>query len=90
VGEKRCSTPASKGNPVIVLDKATHQKVSIRQQKEIDPRKMGPVDNIQANIDLLRRMKAEDPASFQMLESAMIDAAEEATLKHASNFRYPK
>jgi RHS repeat-associated protein len=72
----RLSTPASKGNPVIALDKATHVKVNAAQRL-LDPRNMTPRENIAANAKILRDLRAA-PRN-------VVDKAEKAALEHAKS-----
>jgi RHS repeat-associated protein len=75
----RLSTPASQMNPVIVLNQETHAEVNAAQ-RALDARAMTPVQNINANAQILRDLNAAAPD--------VIDAAEKAALNHASNYGY--
>lgn len=75
----RLSTPASEMNPVIVLDRATHQAVNAAQAA-FDARAMTPVQNINLNAQIMMDLKAAPPS--------VIDAARRAALEHAGNYGY--
>jgi RHS repeat-associated protein len=71
----RLSTPASQMNPVIALDRDTHMAVNAAQ-RALDARAMTPVQNINANAQILRDLNAVSPEA--------INAAEQAALRHAA------
>jgi hypothetical protein len=75
----RLSTPASQMNPVIVLDKDTHDMVDVVQGL-FDARTMTPVENITLNAQILRALNVTSPE--------VIDAAEQAALEHAGDYGY--
>jgi RHS repeat-associated protein len=73
----RLSTPASQMNPVLVLDQETHAAVNAAQ-RSIDARAMTPVQNINANAQILRDLNAAPPD--------VINAAQKAALNHAAKY----
>lgn len=56
---ERLSTEASKQNPVIVVDKPTHDQVNAAQ-RSIDARSQTPTDNISANAKILPKLGITD------------------------------
>ena len=76
---ERLSTTASKNNPVIALDRATHVKVNAAQ-RALNAADMTPLKNIEANADILRNLNAAP--------ESVIKAAEEAAIRHTKSLGY--
>jgi hypothetical protein len=74
LAESRLSSAASQQNPVLVLERLTHQRVNAAQAG-LDARAMTPRQNIRANAQILRELKAATVKA--------IDAAEKAALQLA-------
>lgn len=72
----RHSTEASRNNPVIALDHDVHVEINAKQ-RALDARAMSPVENIQANVEILRTLEAAPPGK--------IDALKEAAINHAQS-----
>jgi hypothetical protein len=54
---ERLSTAASQNNPVIALSREVHQQVNTAQ-RSLDAATQAPIDNINANAEILRDLKA--------------------------------
>lgn len=78
---ERLSTAASKNNPIIVLDQATHAKVTAAQS-ELSASAMTPIENIKANAEILRSLKAAP--------SSAINQAEAEAIAHARSLGHTK
>ena len=66
-------------NPVIALHEDIHDAVNLAQS-DLDVGSMSPRENIQANAEILRKLSAATDEE--------IDAAEKASLAHATNLGY--
>jgi hypothetical protein len=71
---RRFSTGVSQDNPVIALDRDTHNKVT-SAQRALDPARQTPIDNINSNAEILRRLNAAPPEVIELLRQKAIDHA---------------
>ncbi|NOQ26245.1 MAG: toxin [Bacteroidales bacterium] len=67
----RLSTEASKSNPVIALEKATHQEVNAAQ-KVLKPRIQSGIENIKSNTEILRRNPNIPNSAVKKIKKAAI------------------
>jgi RHS repeat-associated protein len=74
VASKRLGTDASKNNPVVALSKETHQQVTVAQ-RSIDASNQTPVQNIQANANVLRQTKAVSESVISRIEKWALEHA---------------
>jgi len=63
----RLSTAASQNNPVIALSQSTHKAVNAAQ-RGLDAASQTPIQNIEANIKILRDLKAAPSDTIELLE----------------------
>lgn len=70
----RLSTDASKNNPVIALDHDTHVQVNAAQ-RALDPSTQTPIENINANTQILRDLNAAPPSQIDALHTMATDHA---------------
>jgi hypothetical protein len=72
---ERLSTVASQENPVLALDRATHQEVTA-MQRSFDPKTQTPIENIQANTSILRQLGVASEATITKIEQWAIEHAQ--------------
>ena len=72
----RLSTDASKNNPVIALDRDTHVQVN-QAQRSIDAANQTPMENIEANTQILR----DNPN----VPNDQVDVLHDQAVQHANN-----
>jgi hypothetical protein len=70
----RLSTPASQNNPVIALDRSVHQQVNAAQ-KAFDATAQTPIENINANAQILRDLGAVSESDIARLHQMAIKHA---------------
>lgn len=70
----RHASDASKNNPVIALDRDTHVEVN-KAQRALDARAQTPRENIEANIKILKDLKAAPSNKIDQLHDMAIDHA---------------
>ena len=71
----RLSTEASQGNPVIALDRSVHQQVNAAQRL-FDASVQTPLENINANAQILRDLKVAPEADITRLQQMAIEHAQ--------------
>ena len=72
--DKRLGTEASKANPVIALESETHASVSAAQRM-IDASTQTPIENIRANMEILRELRVAPANILEQLERLAIEHA---------------
>ena len=77
LADERLSTEASRQNPVIALDQATHQQVNAAQ-RAIDAASQTPMENIDVNAAILRSLSAA--------QNKIVDQLEQMAIQHARNY----
>jgi RHS repeat-associated protein len=75
----RLGNAASRNNPVIALDNATHAQISAAQAA-LDPASMTPLENIDACAAIMRRLNSASPEK--------IDALQKLAIQHAKSLGY--
>jgi hypothetical protein len=70
----RLSNAASQDNPVIALDKATHQQVN-SAQRAFNPATQSAAENIAANVAILRKFNVAPESVISKLENFAIEHA---------------
>jgi len=71
----RLSTEASQGNPVIALERSTHQQVNA-VQRLFDASAQTPLENINANAQILRDLNIAPEADILRLQQMAIEHAQ--------------